>query len=274
MRVVAAVLLATAILTAQDAEIRKVDLAPVFGSTVGAFVLYDLNAGQYIRYNDERCRQRFSPFSTFKIPHSVIALETGVLQDAESVIAWDEKLYPRQDDWNVEPFVHWPQDQTLRSAIKYSVVWYYMEVAKRVGPERMNEHVHTLNYGNQDVSGWLSKGRAFWIGGTLQISAEEQIEFLRKFYTGKLGISQRTTGIVKDILVLESTPEWKLSGKTGGGSVGDKAFGWLVGYLEKQGNVYFFAMNMDGSNFGEIRDRRTPLTRKILAELGLIPPRQ
>ncbi len=196
-----------------------------------------------------------------------------MLQDAQSVIAWDEKLYPRQEDWNVEPFVHWPRDQTLRSAIKYSVVWYYMEVAKRIGPERMNQYIHTLKYGNEDVSGWLSRGRAFWIGGTIEISADEQIEFLRNFYTGKLGVSQRTTDIVKDILVLESTPEWTLSGKTGGGTSGGKAFGWLVGYLEKKGDVYFFAMNMEGASFADIRDRRTPLTMKILSELGLIPPR-
>src|SRR3712207_7633306 len=48
-----------------------------------SFVLYDLKRNRYLRYNEARCRERFTPFSTFKIPNSLIGLETGVIPDAE-----------------------------------------------------------------------------------------------------------------------------------------------------------------------------------------------
>ncbi|HEX8185129.1 MAG TPA: penicillin-binding transpeptidase domain-containing protein, partial [Blastocatellia bacterium] len=127
--------------------IHAQDLSPFFGSTTGAFVLYDLKNDRYVRHNEKRCRERFSPKSIFKIPNSLIGLETGVIKDAEFVIPWDRHKYPPQDDWNIEPFKHWAQDHTLRSAIKYSVVWYYRELALRVGQKRMKKYLGQLGYG-------------------------------------------------------------------------------------------------------------------------------
>jgi beta-lactamase class D len=248
---------------------RAQDLSPFFKDTRGAFVLYDLKNDRYIRYNEERCRERFSPKSTFKIPNSLIGLETGVIRDAGFVIPWNRQKYPPQDDWDQEPFKHWAQDHTLRSAIKYSVVWYYRELALRVGAARMKKLVEAFDYGNRDVSGQIDY---FWLGGPLRISADEQVEFLKKFYAGRLPVSRRSTEIVKDILVLEKTPEYTLSAKTGGGSVAEGTYiGWFVGYLETRGNVYFFACNMEGSSYPEIREKRIDVTKRILAELGYLP---
>src|SRR4030095_11993155 len=86
------------------AEIKAQDLSKYFQNTEGAFVLYDMKNDRYLRYNEQRCRERFSPFSTFKIPNSLIGLETGVIKDAEFVIRWDSKKYPAQNnmmpEWN------------------------------------------------------------------------------------------------------------------------------------------------------------------------------
>jgi beta-lactamase class D len=241
------------------------DLSPFFKNTNGAFVLYDLKNDRYTRYNPARCRERFSPKSTFKIPNSLIGLETGVIRDADFVIPWDRRKHPPQDNWNQEPFNHWAQDQTLRSAIKYSVVWYYQELALRVGEPTMKRYVVSFNYGNRDVSGGIDE---FWLNGVLQISADEQVEFLKAFYTGRLPVAGRSIDIVKDILVLEKTPTSTLSGKTGGGSIAEgKYIGWFVGYLETNGNVYFFATNIQGRNYSEIRDKRIDLTKQILKRL-------
>jgi beta-lactamase class D len=57
----------------------------------------------------------------------------------------------------------------------------------------------------------------------------------------------RTTRIAKDLLVLEEAAAYRLSGKTGRASLGDSSapqIGWLVGYLERDGKVYFFATNL------------------------------
>jgi beta-lactamase class D len=216
----------------------------------------------------QRCRERFSPKSTFKIPNSLIGLETGVIRDAEFVIQWNREKYPPQPNWNEEPFVNWGKDQTLRSALKYSVVWYYRELALRVGGRQMKKYVRAFNYGNEDVSGRVDN---FWLNNVLKISADEQVEFLKAFYTGRLPVSKRSTEIVKDILVLEKTPTYQLSTKTGGGPIDEGIYiGWFVGYLESNGNVYFFAINIEGASFVEIRDKRIHLTKQILKALGYL----
>lgn len=245
------------------------DLSGFFKGTRGAFVVYDMSNNRYVRYNQQRCRQRFSPKSTFKIPNSLIGLETGVIRDAEFVIQWNRNKYPPEANWNQEPFLHWGKDQTLRSAIKYSVLWYYRELALQVGSRRMKKFVTAFDYGNHDVAGRVDN---FWLNNVLKISADEQVEFLKAFYTGRLPVSKRSTEIVKDILVLEKRPTYQLSGKTGGGPIEEGVYiGWFVGYLESNGNVYFFATNIEGASFVEIRDKRIGLTKQILKALGYLP---
>jgi beta-lactamase class D len=245
------------------------DLSAFFKGTNGAFVVYDVKNDRYVRYNERRCRERFSPKSTFKIPNSLIGLETGVIKDAEFVVQWNREKYPPQANWNQEPFVHWGKDHTLRSAIKYSVLWYYRELALRVGSQQMQKYVAAFNYGNKEVSGRVDN---FWLNDVLKISADEQVEFLKAFYNGRLPVSTRTTEIVKDILVLEKAPAYRLSGKTGGGPISEgKYIGWFVGYLESDGNVYFFAINIEGASYAEIRDKRIPLSKQILKALGYFP---
>ena len=250
-------------------EANAQNLNRVFGNTEGAFVLYDLKNNRYVHHNKVRCRRRFTPASTFKIPNSLIGLETGVVRDADFVISWNRQQYPAEDRPKIEPFIHWWQNHTLRSAMKYSVLWYYIEVARQVGAQRMRSYVTQFRYGNGDTSGGIEQ---FWRNSSLRISAEEQIDFLRRFYTEQLSVSKRSTDIVKDILLLEQTANYRLSGKTGAApKENGGTFAWFVGYLEREGNVYFFALNMDGANYEAIRDERINLTKRVLTELGYLP---
>lgn len=246
------------------------DLGKYFKDNPGTFVLYDLKNDTYLRHDAARAAKRFSPYSTFKVPNSLIGLESGVIKDADFVIKWDEKKYPRYG--TIAPFTTWWRDHTLRTALKNSVVWYYRELALGVGAQGMKEYVAKLNYGNRDTSGGVDR---FWLNSTLQISADEQVEFLKAFYKEELPFSKRSVRIVKEILTLEETPNYKLSAKTGGGPVGeDKTLGWFVGYLEAKGNVYFFAMQIEGPNYLAIRDKRIEITRRILTDLGHLPSGQ
>ena len=244
----------------------QADLASYFKPfPAGAFVLYDLKQNRYVRHNEARCRERFSPFSTFKIPNSLIGLDTGVIPDAEFVIKWDKQKYPAHSQ-DTLPFSTWWQDQTLRTAFKRSVVWYYRELALQVGEKRMKEYVDKLDYGNEDASGPLNN---FWLRSTLKISADEQVEFLKRLYKEELPVSKRSVSILKEIMTLEETPDYKLSGKTGGGPLGEGRFlGWFVGYLETKENTYFFATEIEGPTYVSIRDERIALTKRILAGLG------
>lgn len=247
--------------TASSSSEVKLELGTYFQGFEGAFVLYDLNSNQYIRYHPERCAERFIPASTFKIMNSLVGLETGVIPDENHVITWDGTPYD---------IPSWNQDHTLKTAIQNSVVWYYQELARRVGKEKMQHYVDAAGYGNQDISGQID---TFWLEGGLRISADEQVEFLKRLYQGELPFSTRSVNIVKEILVLEKAESYQLSGKTGSGQRIAPHVGWFVGYLETKGNVYFFATNIESSSSDGLAngDAARKTSRSILQGLGLLP---
>ncbi|MGH8726961.1 MAG: penicillin-binding transpeptidase domain-containing protein [Burkholderiales bacterium] len=60
----------------------------------GAFVLFDPQTGRTVRHNAERARTRFLPASTFKIPNTLIALETGVASGPDFPLTRDSAVAP------------------------------------------------------------------------------------------------------------------------------------------------------------------------------------
>jgi len=247
---------------AQPKETER-DLSSYFHGRSGAFVLYDQSANSWMRYHPEQCRTRYSPASTFKIPNSLIGLETGVIRDQHYVIPWDS-VHRDIETWN--------RDHDLQSAIANSVVWYYQELARRVGPERMKEYVEKIGYGNMDISAGIDR---FWLGSTLEISADEQVDFLRRLYANALPFSSRSMEIIRSILVLEKTDRYTLRGKTGFTDFdGDHLVSWFVGYIETPQNCWFFACNVISDNAGRDLDamfkerKETPL--RILRGLRLL----
>jgi beta-lactamase class D len=218
----------------------------------GCFILYDLKRDRYIRYNSQHCQKRFIPASTFKIFNSLVALETKAIADENTVIAWDGV--------SNQSFPTWNQDQTMRTAFTRSVVWFYQDLARRIGKERMTKYIQAASYGNQDIE---DKIDTFWLNGKLRISPEEQIKFLVRLYKEDLPFSPAVMQTVKDVMVIERQDNYTLRGKTGWGQDVDsmKNIGWYVGYLERDNNVYFYALNMinQETNFPMI-----PTRKKIL----------
>ena len=227
--------------------------------TRGCFVLYDPAENNYITYNSAYCDTGYIPASTFKIPNSLIALEEGLLADENQVIKWDGQKWP------VEA---WNSDQTLRTAMKYSCIWVYIGFAEQLGIEKYRDYLYSFDYGNKNPGGPPTK---FWLSGPFRISANQQIEFLRKFYNYDLPVSPRSVDIVKDIIILEKSDKYKLSGKTGGSNYDDKNdIMWLVGYLEKGNKTYFYAMNFLTGKNNNARKARLEITKDILKELQFI----
>ncbi|HEX5810372.1 MAG TPA: class D beta-lactamase [Anaerolineales bacterium] len=238
---------------------EEIDLESYFDGFSGAFVLYDLEKDRYIRYHPEQCVERLLPASTFKIMNSLIGLETGVVVDENYVIRWDGTQYE---------IAAWNQDHTLRTAMQNSVVWYHQELARRVGKERIEQYIETVGYGNQDISG---ENGPFWLNGALRISPDEQVEFLKRLYQGDLPFSERSMSIVRDIIVLEKTDQYQLSGKTGSGLMDGLDVGWFVGFVEEENNVFFFAANILGRSPDADGPTAKQITLRILQDIELLP---
>jgi len=221
----------------------------------GCFLMYNTSTHTFHVYNEPRARTPFLPASTFKIPNSLIGLETGVIADAEFVIAWDGV---RRD---IEA---WNKDHTLRSAIAVSCVPYYQELARRVGAKRMKLWLDTLRYGNADTTGMVID--RFWLSGRLRTTCFEQIDFLHRLQSGRLPVSKRSANIVRDIIRLDSTANYVLRGKTGWADA--QGVGWLVGWVETLDNTYIFACNIAMTAMQQAPARRT-ITEQIFRALKI-----
>lgn len=229
----------------------------------GSLVIYDLNSDKFVYYDKERAHNRYSPASTFKIFNSLAGLETGVITDTSYVIQWDSVKRGK--------YAPWHRPNSLNSAFKYSVVWYYQEVARRIGVEAMQRLISLNNYGNEDINEKIDE---FWLsdmGGKLRISQVEQVAFLRKLYKDELAFSRRSQKLVKDIMLIEQNDEYRLFAKTGMCSHDSLWFGWYVGWIEVGDNVYFFATHLESENNMDILNGgRKGVTFAVLRDLGLI----
>lgn len=234
----------------------------------GSFILYDEIEDTYRFYNKPQSEQAFTPASTFKICNSMIGLETGVIPDADYVIPWDSVVR--------NPI--WDQDHDLRLAYEHSAVWYYQELARRVGPEQMKYWLKQAEYGNADISGGID---LFWLTGGLRITPMQQIDFLRRFKNRELPFSQRSMDITQDIMLNIDTLDYRVYGKTGWGGQEQREIGWFVGFVECPQGVYYFAncvqmpgevLESDLQNAINFDRSRREIAYRILEGLELIAP--
>ena len=133
----------------------------------------------------------------------------------------------------------------------------------------MNEYVKRFNYGNSDTSGGITN---FWIESTLQISADEQVEFVRRLWANQLPIGNRAQEITRNLMKLSRDDEGRvLYGKTGtagDAKAGIARLGWFVGCLTHGDRTFFFATRITGEPDASGRLARK-ITESILKKLGI-----
>jgi beta-lactamase class D len=231
----------------------------------GTIALFDSASGELSASDPSLAKRAFSPASTFKIAHTAIALELGILDNPESPMPWDG-----QYSWNPE----WNRDHTLRTAMQNSCFPCFQRLARSIGPEREQEWLRRLDYGNRDASG---KVDMFWVSGKLRVTAIEQLDFLRRLDTGKLPISSRTLDIVREVIALDVGESFVLYGKTGlsGPPESDVEAGWFIGFVTLTGDtgktVYFATLVTRHEPGVDLMLVRRRVTERILRTLGVLP---
>jgi beta-lactamase class D len=245
----------------QRSEIREA-LAKHFADagTDGTFVGYKVDEYLVIASDAQRSGEAKLPASTFKIPNSLIALETGVVEDPDKdVFKWD----------GVKRSIEaWNKDHTMRTAIAASVVPVYQEIARRVGEGRMQKYVDLFEYGNRNIGGGIDQ---FWLTGDLRIDPVQQVDFVDRLRRGVLPISKRSQDLVRDILPVTTAGEAVIHVKSGllGAEVGKPSLGWMVGWAENGSAQTVFALNLDVREPHHIADRMN-LTQACLRDIGAI----
>jgi len=248
------------------------------GITDACFIMRDHSHEEIFYFNKERSTKRFLPASTFKIFNSLVALETAIAPDDQYIIRWDSVAR-----WNPE----WNRDMTLREAFKFSNVGYYQELARRIGKDYLQHFLDTVQYGNRRMGPEVDN---FWLNDTLQISADEQLGFVKKLYFDELPFSERSQRIVRSMMLQEETDDYKLYYKTGTGYHKDSTVYWIVGFAEKIEKVkeheksmnksdvrnypFFFAQNfsvLSSDSTSKYFETRVEVLKEILGEMDVLP---
>ncbi len=174
------------------------------------------------------------PASTFKIPNTIIGLETGIIENEKTLFKWNGEKRASK---------YWEQDLTIKDAFQLSCVPCYQEIARKIGTNQMRTKIEYINYGSMVFDSTTID--QFWLKGNSSITQFEQIDFLQRFYNSSLPISPRTENIMKSLFVIDKNEAYRISGKTGW-SINDQINnGWFVGYIELSQDVYYFATNIE-----------------------------
>lgn len=229
------------------------------------FVLKKSNGSELVVANHERSEKRFSPFSTFKIPNSLIALELDVVSSLDQKLTFDGERYPVEGWWRKS----WYESPlTLKQAFELSAVPIYRQIAYQVGEKQMNKLLTAFDYGNKDINSGIDN---FWLNGSIRISAKEQVAFLQRLNEGHLPVSKQALNQFKTVMEAEKADSYVLYAKTGAGRISnERVLGWYVGFVETKGEVHYFAFNLEDESFAQMGKKRIAKARQFLTEAGVI----
>lgn len=217
------------------------------------FLLYEVGVREVRRNPSSSCTTRVSPASTFKIPHALAALDSGVIAGPDVKLPYDGAPTDMEN---------WRRDHTLATAMRYSVVWYFQRIAERLGADRERDYLKRFDFGNADSSSGLT---TFWLGGSLQISPEEQQRFILRLYADTLPAKKAAMQTVRQLIVqhpgvvTNATGDHPFDGPWPAGTIvsaktgsatdrGGSQVRWIVGHLSRGKQAWVFVSNVIGSD--------------------------
>ena len=226
----------------------------------GKFTVHNLG-----RYRDSS----YLPASTFKILNSLIGLQTGKISSDSMVIKWDG-VERRVADWN--------KDLNMYEAFRVSSVYYYQEVARRIGKDTMQIWLDSLKYGAKTDTGKVvitSAIDSFWLDNSLKITPDQQLGLVKRLYFDQLPFFKSYQEMVKRAMLFENNSNYRLGYKTGWGfKENGNAIGWVVGWVEENSHPYFFVLNIESPDKDfDMSTIRMKMLKDILKQLGFFEGR-
>ncbi|MCR9137489.1 MAG: penicillin-binding transpeptidase domain-containing protein [Alphaproteobacteria bacterium] len=212
---------------------------------------------------------RHAPWSTFKIPNLLIALETGIAPSLEAERQWDPARRPAASYWPRD----WRGDQTLRTAFRRSAVWYFQDLSLEIGAEHYRATLRDWHYGNAVAADGSDR---FWLDRSLQVSVREQVEFLDRLLHGELVVSGASIDALSEASLAGRFEGSSLHGKTGSGPAIPGRFngafeGWYSGFVLRPGQKpVVFSLFVTAPSFNSLRDFRKDFAVHLLKETGLL----
>ena len=248
------------VMLSRDAHLEMI------GDRQVSFVARDLETGTTYVLEGSEADRRHGPYSTFKIPNLLIALETGAAESLETELPWDPQTRPAQGFW----FEAWSQDQTLRTAFVRSAAWAFQDLAVKIGSDAYQDILPTWSYGDAEVA---DGSDGFWLDHTLEISPREQVNFLDRLVSRELGVSEESLAALDEVSLAGQRPDGELHGKTGSGPVdlddmNGRFEGWYVGYLKREAREpIVFALYAEAASYSDIQTFRREMAELLLTDM-------
>ena len=200
----------------------------------GCFTMIDNASGEITVYNMNLDTARKLPASTFHILGSLIALETGILPDENTMVTVDSSIY---NQWKGK------NPLNLIDAFKENADPFFATVFKNMGSDTLKAMIDSIGYGNKNIG---NKGDLFWIDNQMKISPDEQLGFMKKLYFDQLPFRKSVMESVRNMMLKEDNSAYRLSYQTGEGldEKGQK-IAWACGWIEENRHVYLFVTMID-----------------------------
>jgi beta-lactamase class D len=98
------------------------------------------------------------------------------------------------------------------------------------------------------------------------------MNFIIHFFNNQLPFLPENIDLVKQLIILKQTNKWIFRGKTGMTVQDGKNIGWLIGYLEEDGNTWMYVCNVESGqeNAAKFRESRRGITEKVFKSMGLM----
>ena len=164
----------------------------------------------------------------------------------------------------------WQQDHTGNLPIDILQLWdcmgYRFTIIEKIGRTAILKTIDSLHYGKGIVSNDLNN---FWNNGSLLITADEQLGFIKKLYFGQLAFQKKSQDILKKMILKEDNASYQLSYMIGSEKSIDPNF-WIVGYVEENKHPYFFVMHLKSTNAQFDNASLVNLLKTILLQQGFL----
>jgi len=201
------------------------DLKKYFDSSKveGCFAILNNQMGDITVYNMELDTQRLPAGTSFKIPETLIGIQTGKITNENTTLLTDSAA---------------GDNPTLKDAFAKTSIPYFRELARQIGKENFQAWLDSLSYGNKKMNSAVD---SFWLNDELRISPDEQLGFLSKLYFEQLPFQKYAQQTVANLMLQEDDSLYRLSYATGTGiDEKNNSIAWNLGWIEENRHIYFF----------------------------------
>jgi len=203
----------------------------------GTFALMENGSGQFTITNLTLYKDSsYAPLNTFFAIPTLIGLDKGYIK--HDTISW----------------------------VSLDSVNYYNALIEKIGRPAILKIVDSLHYGKGIVSNDLN---SFWKNGSLVITADEQLGFIKKLYFGQLSFQKKSQNIFKKMILKEDNANYQLSYILGSDKTTVPSF-WILGYVEENKHPYFFVMHLETKNTQFDNENVVLLLKSILLQQGFL----